>query len=205
MKFNFKLFLYLTLGFILATVIGTLSHELGHYLIAKSKGFNAQIHYGYTSWSNGNVFDNPNHIKDILWIALGGPISTLLTSILGLSLLAFNYSSIKKSAALSFIHWINIFLALFSLRFVANLFIWIAGINRDVSTLMDEVRIAMYLGWPSWILMIVTFCLGLVILAWVFLKCIPSKHRGTFLLGGMVGGVSGFIIWMKLLGPILLP
>lgn len=50
MKFYFdrKLFTVLAVVFILMTVIGTLSHEYGHYLAAKLMGYDARINYGMT-------------------------------------------------------------------------------------------------------------------------------------------------------------
>lgn len=38
----------LTLSFVLATIVGTLSHEAGHWAVARYYGFSASIRYGYT-------------------------------------------------------------------------------------------------------------------------------------------------------------
>jgi len=43
--FDLKLFLILTFTFILMTVVGTLSHELGHYAVAEYLGYDARIDY----------------------------------------------------------------------------------------------------------------------------------------------------------------
>ncbi len=205
MKIRIKLFAFLFLGFIVATIIGTISHEFGHYLVAKYWGFKSQIHYGYTSWSTGNVFENPYHIRHILSIALGGPVSTMLTSMVGLVFIFISGSKHKDDLSLSFLQWIYIFLALFSLRFCANLFIWLVGITRPIPSEIDEIRIAMYLGWPHLILMILTACIGVCILAIVFFKFIPRRQRLSFLLAGIVGGPAGFVLWLKWLGPLILP
>ena len=43
---NIKSLLILTIGFILFTVIGTISHEYGHIIVAKSFGYETTLHYG---------------------------------------------------------------------------------------------------------------------------------------------------------------
>lgn len=45
-KFNPRLFIFLILGFVFCTIIGTLTHELGHYIVAKSLGYEARVFYG---------------------------------------------------------------------------------------------------------------------------------------------------------------
>lgn len=45
-----KLLVGLTIGFIGFTIVGTISHEAGHYIVAKYYGFDATIHYGYTDF-----------------------------------------------------------------------------------------------------------------------------------------------------------
>lgn len=44
-----KLFLLLTIGFVFATAVGTVSHELGHYLAGKHYGYDPVLHYGSVS------------------------------------------------------------------------------------------------------------------------------------------------------------
>ncbi len=46
-NFNFRLFLYLVLGFVLCTIVGTVSHEAGHCAVAKYYGRNPELHYAY--------------------------------------------------------------------------------------------------------------------------------------------------------------
>lgn len=43
LSFDFRLFVLLAIGFIAFTVIGTVSHESGHYLMAKCFGYEANI------------------------------------------------------------------------------------------------------------------------------------------------------------------
>ena len=104
-KFDYKLFILLTLTFIIMTVIGTLTHELGHYSVSKYLGYEASINYQSSShWDNDlneyfkevyekysnqikNNLDFPDKEKfkrtvekyqrDNFWIILGGPLLTI--------------------------------------------------------------------------------------------------------------------------------
>src|SRR6185503_3833515 len=47
--FDKKLFAMLVAAFVFATIIGTLSHEFGHYIVARVLGQRASIHYAYAN------------------------------------------------------------------------------------------------------------------------------------------------------------
>ena len=49
-KIDFKLLSLLIFGFVLATVVGAVSHEYGHFFIARYYGLEAKVHYGFTTW-----------------------------------------------------------------------------------------------------------------------------------------------------------
>ena len=66
-----KLFIVLFLSFIAATVIGTVSHEFGHYIVAKYFGYDAQIHYASTHWQSPDP-NNPIVTGFPIAITLGG-------------------------------------------------------------------------------------------------------------------------------------
>ena len=55
-KINLKAFVYLVLIFIIMTAIGTVTHELGHYTIAKSLGREATINYKSVSIQNDSLY-----------------------------------------------------------------------------------------------------------------------------------------------------
>ncbi|UFH33687.1 hypothetical protein LNP04_08280 [Chryseobacterium sp. C-71] len=46
-KVDEKLLIKLTITFILMTVVGTLSHEFGHYVVVEILGMDGEIHYSY--------------------------------------------------------------------------------------------------------------------------------------------------------------
>lgn len=50
--FDKKLFFYLIVGFIITTIIGTVSHEFGHFAVAEYLGYDAKISYAYTNYTD---------------------------------------------------------------------------------------------------------------------------------------------------------
>ena len=45
LKVHPRLFALLALSFVIATIVGTVSHEAGHYVVGKSYGYNVKLHY----------------------------------------------------------------------------------------------------------------------------------------------------------------
>jgi hypothetical protein len=234
-KINTKLFLALFVAFVIATVIGTLSHEAGHCIVAKCLGYHPRLHYGYMIAGDNELNDSINAIeqkyekqleegssfparekydrliqkslKEGLWITIGGPAQTMLTGTIGFILLLIWRRSFRKMQRLNFRQWIIIFIALFWLRQAANLATWLGGylVTNHFSSRGDEIRIALGLGLPFWSLAAITGATSLLVLCIVVFKFIPRPQRLTFLLSGMVGGVTGYVLWLHLLGPILMP
>jgi len=176
LRFYPKLFLAVFLAFVAFTVIGTLSHEGGHYLVARGFGYSPSIHYGYMMSGENKVYEEAmairaRHKKAItsgldypekerfdelavkaknqgFWITLGGPLQTMLTGTIGLFLVLWRKS--KKAYA---------------------------------SSLLDWLFIATY----------------------VILTFVPKEKILTFGIGGLLGGVTGYVLWLKILGPIVMP
>jgi hypothetical protein len=153
LSFHVCLFVLLTIGFFLFTIIGTVSHESGHYLAARCFGYQAKIHYGSTSveWYSPqeleflkSVFqkyptqiklDQPfpererylkirnSYQKTGYWITAGGPVQTMVTGTIGLIFLVLLRKKYFSSERLSFGLWFVIFITLFWLRQTANLFL----------------------------------------------------------------------------------
>ena len=234
--FIFKkyLFIYLTLGFIAFTVIGTLSHEFGHYAVAKYFGYNPRIGYAYTIYGgdsknkrlyeiwNKREFEIDNkktfpekaefeklhdiYLKEGRLTTLGGPIETLLTSLIGIIFLIIFKKKINSKDSLSKVNWLTVFTALFILRQSANMFVGFGILLLTSRTPHgDEFGISWMIGLNPWALDIITGVLGLLFLAWIIFRIIPISERFTFILSGIFGGVSGYILWLILLGPIILP
>lgn len=233
-EIHFRLFISISLGFILFTIIGTLSHEGGHHLTAKSLGYHSEIHYAYTvsfdpvlmgkikaiytrnkaaiekrhNFPEKHLFDKYNKQFDqgqIIIIA-GGILQTILTGSLGFFLLLYRRK--KSQKPFNWLDWSLVLVALFWLREVFNAFIAILiGLINNSGKYFggDEANLAALWGLPKGVIALPLGIIGLVICLYIIFKLIPIHQRLTFIIGGFVGGVSGYIIWIYMLGPMLLP
>src|SRR5688572_14930088 len=95
--------LFLMAGFTLFTCIGTVTHELGHYTMAKLLGYSAYIDYGFTHLQN----DIPE--EDAFLIRLAGPLVTLVIGTTGLLQLLRHKREIRVAETLRAKHWLFIF------------------------------------------------------------------------------------------------
>lgn len=224
-KFNFNHFIIFTICFVLFTIIGTLLHEYGHILVAKSYGYKTYLHYGSMHSNIGDDYEKLDtsfeklnkakyeEIKTALkilgkrsfYITLGGPAQTIITGLLGLSILYFRRN--RNSIKFLLIDWLAVFLALFWLREVFNLFMGLLRglFNRGNYFGGDEYFLSTYLDLPNGAFSITLGSIGLFISLMVIFKIIPKKKRFTFIVSGLTGGLLGFYWWMYVIGPVLLP
>jgi len=235
LKFDIKRFGFLFLAFIISTIVGTVSHEYGHYADAKYLGYSSTVSYGYTNWNDEATdrfmvsaylnyskeielqLDFPEkkefysiqkkQIKDDFRITLGGPFQTMLTGTLGFLLVLYQRNKIRKANVLSWSQWIIIFLSLFWLRQFANLISWVAGyfFKGQFSLSGDEIRSAISLGLPTGTILIVTALIAIALLIFIIFKILPVNIRLTFILAGFFGGIFGYFFWLFWIGPFLLP
>jgi len=201
-----KLFIGLFFSFIAATIIGTLSHEFGHYIVAKYQGYDARINYSATFWQSPDP-EHPIIPSCPIAMALGGPIQTMLTGTIGLVLLLLYRKKFYQADKLSLGQWLIIFLSLFWLRQTANFCMWLTGylLNGRFSTGDDEIRIATYFDLPIWSIISITAIIGAFVLAVITFKFIPSRQRTTFLMAGLLGGIAGFYFWLIQFGKYIMP
>lgn len=200
-----SLLLMLILTFILFTVIGTLSHEMGHYILAVLAGYEPHFGYGYVDWSTDD-YSQINTFWDDL-ITLGGPVQTMLTGSIGLGYILIHKEKFTSQNALSFPQWLWIFMALFWLRQPTNLMIWIGKYlyYGRLSYTSDEVELAIRYHLSLWSIICATGIVGFLVASYISFFIIPKKERLTFILGGLIGGVLGYILWLEILGPIWMP
>lgn len=245
---DIKHLIFLSLGFVLFTIIGTVSHEYGHIIVAKSLGYETTLHYGsmssypkgysddkdviafknltkdyldieYDSWPK-EVKEKAEEYKNILkkrywneksnndlFITIGGPLQTVLTGTIGLLILIWRRKSISKNG-MNTLDWLVVFLSLFWLREIFNLVTSIGGelISPNGTWFGgDELYISQDLNLWSGTIPLILATIGTVIAIYVVFKIIPKKIRLTFILSGIVGGIMGFILWMNIIGPKILP
>lgn len=234
LRFDIKLFFWLALSFAITTVVGTLTHEVGHYSVARILGYQAQINYmSCKYWDNDdqaffkeigqkypNELINDQHFpekarflgiaekykKDGFLITLAGPLQTITTGTLGLILIIYFRRKVIRSDRITISGWVLILLSLFWLRQLANLFM--LGINYiqkgKISERGDEVRIAGYLNINNLTVQVVTGLIGVLVLLYI-IKLIPKSQLLTFLMSGLVGGVAGYYLWLIKFGSVILP
>lgn len=229
-----KSILIFTIAFIAFTVLGTLSHECGHIAVAKHLGYRTTLHYGSMNFYNNdsekldkiylrNKFSIENKkdfsekvefdelekklTPDSLLITIGGPIQTMLTGTIGLILLLFRRKKVQQNG-MKILDWIYVFLSLFWLREVFNLATSVSSailFGKKNYFGGDEKYIAEMLEIPSGSIAIPLAIIGFVISVFVIFKIIQTKNRLNFILGGLSGGILGFILWLRIFGPILMP
>jgi hypothetical protein len=221
LSFDGRLSLFLITGFVVFTVIGTLSHELGHFAMARMLGYDARINYGYTYWEAASSADPISNTetaadaeirkakeeKDSFLITLAGPVLTMLIGTFGLLLAMADKKRLGKSRILEPRQWFIVFLSLFWLRplfnFLTGIYVYFSSVSFPSSN--DEAELAVHLHWNP-----ISIPLGIALLAtavcvYLFFGYIPWKQRLTFLCSALVGGCLGFFLWLRLLGPILMP
>ena len=220
------------LAFIPFTIIVVQSHELGHMVIAQLLDCRTTLHYGhvscvgeYLSYSSDlyheycekeNIPADKKAILDSLrldykrqslYIALGGPVQTMLTGTIGLLILYCRRKKLNQNP-FGIVNWIAVFMALFwsrqayvfAISIFNSLFIKSSRIFGG-----DEASISKSLNLPPGTMSIVTGVIGTMICAFVVFKIVPQLHRSYFFIFGIMGSALGYILWFHCLGPILLP
>jgi hypothetical protein len=201
MRFDLKLFLGLCLGFIACVIIGTLSHECGHYIAIRLMGCEGMISYNFTTW-----WCELTPGRQVI-AAVAGPFVSMLIGTIGASLLLYEKKEFISSEKLQPARWIMVFTALFWLRPILNfgLLMFKYLLHADPGHHSDEARLSDFFDLPEWSVPLFTALLGAVVIRFIFFRIIPFQQRVNFLLSGIAGGALGIFIWMYWLGPVLLP
>lgn len=230
---QFRLFIYLVLGFIAATVIGTVTHECGHIAVAKMLGYKTELHYASMSAdynekteeidryyeSNKEILmtkkDSPErqkleslivaYQKDGTMVRWGGPIQTMLTGTIGFLLLWFNRKNIDNK--LTLLQWIFVLLTFFWSRQIFNMLTGTALYFKRGKWVItgDEAILSYHYNLPTETINAVTAIIATVILLVTVFKLIPKQQRLTFITAGIIGSTIGALFWLKYFGPVILP
>lgn len=207
MKLDKRLFIWLLFAFIIETVLLTLTHEYGHYVVARYLGYDASISYGSTNWWVHTAPQHPINPADDFYITLGGLCQTMMTGIIGSVLLFYFRKSFESANQLSIRQWTLVFVSLFVVRPVVNI---VVGLGRYVFTgefskRGDEIKIAHYLQIPELMVLTIVAIIGAAIVSLIIFKFIPVKQRLTFIASAVLGGSTGYVLWLVLLGKYILP
>ena len=223
---------YFIIAFILITPVGTITHELGHLFVAKNLGYNTVLHHSSLSWNNELLKSLKNqyekfelqiendlpfkgkreyniNIKTLnkhrLLIVFGGVALTLIFSSIAFILLLYRII-IKKKKFTSF-DWLLSFVSLFWIREPANLILSIVKgikLNNDIYFYGDDAKMAKLLGLHEGAILIPLSIIAILI-SLMILKTIPNRRKKEFVIAGLIGCPIGFILWVFVIGPIILP
>ena len=217
------------------TIIGTISHELGHLTVARLLGYSTTLHFGSLGYDNSKLnreldsiylrnqyaidhdleyeekedFDRKYDklVTDDLKVLLGGPLQTMLTGFIAFLFLLFRKKKVKKNG-LKIIDWLLVFLSLFWLREIFNFITSIiTGLLFENESFFggDEMYISKYYNLGPGTIPLITAIIGTAICLYVIFKIVPKYMQRTFIIAGFSGGIVGFGLWFYLVGPILLP
>ncbi|MFP5436398.1 MAG: hypothetical protein ACLGH8_01260 [Bacteroidia bacterium] len=227
-----RLFGLLTLGFVLATVIGTLSHELAHVAVARCLGHKTTLHY-----ASMNHYSEASHALEVYYetykshimskkdspekreffrqfnaigaqsaiVRLGGPIQTAITGTIGVIVLWFRRKKIVL-AGMQYTDWLFVLLSFFWSRQICNYLMGMYGVLKGRTSYGDdETRIDLYFGLPLSCTGLTTAIIATALLSWVTFFVIPKNQRLTFIVSGLAGSLLGWMVWLEWMGPVLLP
>lgn len=222
----------LTICFAFMVPIGTLTHELGHVVVARYYNYSttlsyASMHYekkeltGFRKWLVVNKerlkwdtafvkkHDVPSHQrmfdKEQIRISFGGPVLTFLIGLFGLLVLLFKRKRwlVKDFKSLD---WAAFFMSLFFSRFVFNAVMHFALSLMSTHVCRgDEEKIAIFFGGSPNLLQGVLLVIFSLVLYWIVFIILPSKHRKDVLVSALIGCTLGWLLWMELIGKLILP
>lgn len=212
--------------------IGTLSHEYGHIAVAKFFGYETILSYKSMKYHNsprmnswkefhkaygydirdGKPFPGQTEYKklkkDLLrerfLVKIGGPAQTMLTGTFSLLLLTASRKS-RWNENLKLIEWFMVFFSLLWLRQPFNLAM-VTGYRIIFSKREfggDEHYISKYLELPYWSISFITGIIGALICSYVMFIVLPKKYRIGFTAATIIGGLSGYFLWMYSVGPAI--
>lgn len=190
MKQNLVLFLC---AIILAPAL-ILLHESGHYFAARALGLKAEIRSSETSIHVPEP--TPRYIQ--LLTVSGGPAMDALLAASGVVWLWCLRRNRLQSAA-TICDWLATFLATDGLR-------WLRCLTGTLTRPMprDEATISQSLGLPPWLLAYALAPVGLAL----FILAVRLHPRGSRLApftSAFLGLILGAFVWVKILGPRILP
>lgn len=201
-KPEYKVLLYLSLCFVIFTILGTLTHEGGHFLMATCLQVPATLHYNFTSLEEEMI-----NTQSRFYITLAGPLVSMGIGTAGVYLCLKMQKKQALTAPLTATQWLCILLSLFWLRplfnFLSHAVLYF--FSNGASLRSDEEQLTDYLAWPSYSISTTTTLISLLVLFWIFFKRIPHTQRFTFLLAALLGSLLGYWLWMIALGPLILP
>ena len=172
-------------------------HELGHYSAALLAGSpNPVLHYSWTS--PGDLAGKDGSIDGA--IGLAGPAITVILSVFACAWIVLRSPArwafaLAVSAASRFVVAVP--------YTVINTLARLTGASLSPPA-FDEYKAGIALGWSGDVLLASTVIVLAAVLLCVGLN-LPRGERSTAWPGLVIGTILGWVCWMMLLGPALLP
>lgn len=149
--------------------------------------------------------NNYNIGKGALFIYAGGPLVTILIGIAGILILFFKSAKLRYDTQPVVWQWVIVFAFLTWIKPVyelaGGLIFQLAKGHADILT--DEYKISSLLGIYPWTINIIEALISVFVLKKIF-SFIPPDQKGNILVGGVSGGIAGYI-FMHFVGPVILP
>ena len=186
--------------------IAVLSHELAHYIAYRLFDFQGpSLHYGSASYAASDAFWQRMREGNVA--AASALIPPWQAGVAAAAGLIATYATVAACIVIArrrpHPFWVGLGL-IAPLRFVGSIFVVLGALlGRRRNNGSDEEHVAMTLNFPELALHV----LGIAILvaAWVLLLRIPPRHvkwgRSLVVAGIAIGG----LLYIRLLGPLLLP
>lgn len=193
MKEKLKFVSILIIAFILSVPIGTILHEMGHFAVAKLFYLDVTLFRASVDAQNYKFADNEAFGSFLT--SLAGPVSTVLTCFIGISLI--NRSSFKKISVTSYryLDIVKLILAFFVTR---ELIISLMVLFVPESINADEYKIATYLNLNTTLFCSILLLISTSLCFYTLNKTVKKSSKGLFLLGASVGCGIGFYLWILL-------
>jgi hypothetical protein len=170
-------------------------HEWGHYIMARSLGWRARMHYAETKFDVPSEKFSPRN--DML-VSSAGPFLGAVVATAGFVYLHRSRRH-RPQAIATFGDWV-------ATTCVLNVGRWLRCFAGSPSRPVpdDEAYISRAMGLPGWFL---PYFLGVVAIIVIVatIRLHPPRARLVPFLASAVGGVAGAVLWMNVAGPILLP
>tara|TARA_R110002049_G_scaffold283996_2_gene464506 strand:- start:1455 stop:2003 length:549 start_codon:yes stop_codon:yes gene_type:complete len=163
--------------------IGTTLHEIGHYIIAKFFFQLVEMQYGVVDYTH--YIGNLNHSFSEFLVTLGGPISTILVSLV-FTFILFKVNLKKEKSLL---------LLPFSLFISREVLISSFILLKFNHTNTDEFKIFNYLELNPFIGASILLITSIVFCGAVIYFKYPRNQHMNLLLFGTFGSVLGFVFW----------
>ncbi len=207
-KFS-QVLIFVTIA-VLLTILGTISHEYSHFIVARYLGLKPILHYDCITFNESTNFNlNDLYDTNTCNFFISTVAGTLQTIIFGLIGFVFSYKKFRVNKFrkdLNKFEWMLIFTTLFLLRPVLIFFkTLIAIFNNQYYFQSDESFISYYLGLPFYTISLLTGTLSITALFFTFFTITPLKHRINLILGLILGSSVGYFFWFKIFGVLIFP